>query len=90
MGALGAAQAQKAVGQNARFEKGIEVSTRVNFAPIFASTWAKTAELACIVDFPASLEARREVRAVRTQAEGRADNMLIRACEFEVESQRFS
>jgi len=26
MGALGAAQAQKAVGQNARFEKGIEVS----------------------------------------------------------------
>jgi len=27
MGALGAAQAQKAVGQNARFEKGIEVST---------------------------------------------------------------
>jgi len=27
MGALGAAQAQKALGQNARFEKGIEVST---------------------------------------------------------------
>jgi hypothetical protein len=27
MGALGAAQAQKAVGQNVRFEKGIEVST---------------------------------------------------------------
>jgi len=26
MGALGAAQAQKAVGQNVRFEKGIEVS----------------------------------------------------------------
>jgi hypothetical protein len=26
MGALGAAQAQKAVGQNARFEKDIEVS----------------------------------------------------------------
>jgi len=27
MGALGAAQAQKAVGQNVRFEKDIEVST---------------------------------------------------------------
>jgi len=30
------------------------------------------------------------MRAARTEAEGRADNMLIRACEFEVESQPFS
>src|ERR1700730_3618261 len=34
-----------------------------DLAPIAASTWSNSAESACIVDFPASLEARSEVRA---------------------------
>jgi hypothetical protein len=46
MGALGAARAQKAVGQDAAFEKGIPKSSLTNLdnlAPISASTWAKKA-----------------------------------------------
>jgi hypothetical protein len=44
MGALGAAWAQKAVGQDAAFEKGISKSSLTNLdnlAPISASTWSK-------------------------------------------------
>jgi hypothetical protein len=39
--------------------------------------------------FPVPLAARRDVRMAGTEA-GVPENMLIRACEFEVESQRFS
>jgi len=44
MGVLGAARAQKAVGPDAAFEKGISKSSLTNLdnlAPISASTWAK-------------------------------------------------
>jgi hypothetical protein len=42
MGALGAAQAQKAVGQDAAFEYTSKSSSNLdNLAPISASTWAK-------------------------------------------------
>jgi len=42
MGALGAARAQKAVGQDAAFENTPKSSSNLdNLAPISASTWGK-------------------------------------------------